>query len=102
MKIRYPALEPVTIPMGAYEGQPAMPSEDLPSIAVHRTLLASVRADAGTIRTLTSVLIDRRAEIMREIPGSMGDMRLLLSPTRPPEVRADISPPLHAGAASFL
>jgi uncharacterized protein len=101
MKIRYPAFEPVTIPMGAYEGRPATPGEDLPSIAVHRTLLASMRADAGAIRTLTSVLTERRAEIMREIPASMSDMRLLLTQTRRPEVRAEISPPLHPGAASF-
>src|SRR5262249_36753052 len=82
-------------------GEPAMPGEDLPTVTVHRTLLANQRADEGAIRTITSVLIERRQEIMREIPADMIAVRLLLSQTRRPEVRAELTPALHPGAAAF-
>ena len=101
MKIVHPAFEPATIPIGAYVGEPPMPSQDLPTVAVHRTLLANQKADQTAIRTITSVLFERRPEIMREIPAGMAAVRLLLSQARRPDARAELGPAIHPGAASF-
>jgi TRAP transporter TAXI family solute receptor len=101
MKIRHPAFQPAVIPIGAYVGEPPMPSEDLPTVAVHRTLLARQDSDEVAVRTVVSVLIERRLEIMQEIPAGMSAVRLLLSQVHRPDARAELGPAVHPGAASF-
>jgi hypothetical protein len=46
--LKYSAFTPARIPEGAYPGNPPVLPQDLPTIAVHRTLLARVSADACT------------------------------------------------------
>jgi len=101
MKISYPAFEPATIPAGAYLGNPAVPAEDLPSVSVHRTLLAASSVDDETVRAITAALIDDRQEVAREIPEKTGEVRLLLAQARRPEVQAQLGPALHPGALKF-
>jgi uncharacterized protein len=101
MKIAYPAFTPTIIPAGAYFGNPAVPAEDLPSVAVHRTLLASSAVDDETIRAITGALIDNRQEVAREIPEQSAAVRLLLAQVRRPEVQAQLGPALHSGALKF-
>lgn len=101
MKINHPAFEPTLVPAGAYLGNPAVPPEDLPSIAVHRTLLAGTGADEQAVRAVTASLIDGRQEIAAEIPASEGAVRLLMAQVRRPEPRADLGPAMHPGALDF-
>jgi uncharacterized protein len=101
MKIKYPAFEAALIPVGAYLGNPPIPSQDFPTVAVQRTLLARDDANIAAIRAITGVLIERRQEIMQEIPASMTEVRLLLVQTRRPEPQSGLGPPLHPGALSF-
>ena len=101
MKIKYPAFQSAEIPQGAYSGDPAIPVQDVPTVAVHRTLLARDSADATAIRAVAEVLLDRRQEIMQQIPVSMSEVRLLLVQVRRPEPQAGLGPPLHPGALSF-
>lgn len=101
MKINQPAFEPTVIPAGAYQGNPAVPPEDLPSIAVHRTLLASSHVDDEAIRAITGVLLDRRQEIAEEIPEHVAEVRLLLAHVRRPDAQAGLGPALHPGASKF-
>jgi uncharacterized protein len=101
MKIKYPAFDAALIPIGAYLGNPPIPAQDFPTVAVHRTLLARDDANAAVIRAVTGVLIERRQEIMQEIPASMTEVRLLLVQTRRPEPQSALGPPLHPGALSF-
>ena len=101
MKIKYPAFEAALIPIGAYLGNPPIPAQDFPTVAVHRTLLARDDANAAAIRAVTGVLIERRQEIMQEIPARMTEVRLLLVQTRRPEPQSALGPPLHFGALSF-
>ena len=101
MKISHPAFLPAVIPEGAYSGNPSVPSQDLPTVAVHRTLLARDTADVAAIRAVTEVLIDRRQEIMQEIPAGMTELRLLLVQTRRPEPQTGTEPSPHPGALSF-
>jgi uncharacterized protein len=101
MKIAYPAFTPTIIPAGACLGNPAVPAEDLPSVAVHRTLMASSAVDDETIRAITAALIDYRQEVARGIPDQSADVRLLLAQVRRPEVQAQLGPALHPGALKF-
>ena len=101
MRIGQPAFAPAVIPQGAYMGEPAVPPEDLPTVAVHRLLLARDSTNNEVVRTITSVLIDRRQEVMAEIPPSMPEVRLLLGGIRKPVEQAGLGPSLHPGAASY-
>ena len=101
MKIRYPAFETALIPVGAYLGNPPVPARDFRTVAVHRTLLARDSASGTSIRAITQVLIERRQEVMEEIPAGMTEVRLLLVQVRRPEPQAGLGPALHPGALSF-
>jgi uncharacterized protein len=101
MRINYPAFEPAVIPEGAYLGNPSLPARDLATVAVSRTLLARDSADARAIRAVTDVLLDRRQEMMQEIPSSMTGVRLLLAQVHRPEPQTGLGPALHPGALSF-
>jgi uncharacterized protein len=101
MKIKHPSFEAAIIPVGAYLGNPPVPAQDFPTVAVHRTLLARDSANAPAIRAVTGTLIERRQEIMQEIPSAMTEVRLLLVQVRRPELEAALGPPLHPGALGF-
>jgi TRAP transporter TAXI family solute receptor len=101
MKIRYPAFEAALIPVGAYLGNPPIPAQDFPTVAVQRTLLARDSASVPAIRALTEALVERKQEIMEEIPAAMTEVRLLLVQVRRPEPQAGLGPALHPGALSF-
>jgi hypothetical protein len=101
MKIKYPAFAPAQIPEGAYWGSPPVPAQDLPTVAIHRSLLARDNADTGAIRAITEVLMERRQEMAEQIPPEMTEVRLLLVQVHRPESQAAFGPPPHAGAISF-
>jgi uncharacterized protein len=101
MKIRYPAFQAAQIPVGAYLGNPPIPAQDFPTVSIQRTLLARDQASAAAIRAVTEVLIERRQEIMDEIPAKMTEVRLLLVQTRRPQPQTGLGPALHPGALSF-
>ena len=101
MKIKYPAFQAALIPEGAYLGNPPVPTQDFPTVAVHRTLLARDSASVTAIRAVTESLMERRQEMMEEIPAGMTEVRLLLVQVRRPEPQAGLGPALHPGALSF-
>jgi TRAP transporter TAXI family solute receptor len=101
MKIEYPAFQPTVIPAGGYLGHPAVPAEDLPSVAVHRTLLAASSVDDETVRAIMGALIDLRQEVALEIPDKTAAVRLLLAQVRRPDPQAGLGPALHSGAVQF-
>jgi hypothetical protein len=101
MRIRHAALDPAVIPAGAYRGEPPVPEADLPSIAVHRMLLARETADPAAIRWVTEALITHRQAIMDELSQVEPSVRQLLAQTRRPEPGAEFCPALHEGALAF-
>jgi hypothetical protein len=101
MKIKYPAFQPALIPVGAYLGNPPIPAQDFPTVSIQRTLLASDRANIAAIRAVTEALVERRQEMMEEIPAKMTEVRLLLVQTRRPQPQSGLGPALHPGALSF-
>jgi TRAP transporter TAXI family solute receptor len=101
MKIKYPAFEPSVIPQGAYLGNPPVPAQNLPTVAVNRALVASEAANETAVRSITQILMERRAEIMQEIPERMTEVRSLLGRVRRPSAERGLGPPAHPGATSF-
>jgi TRAP transporter TAXI family solute receptor len=101
MKIKNPAYESAVIPQGTYSGNPPVPDRDIPTVAIHRFLLARDDANPTAMRAITQVLMDRRQEIMSEIPRNMSEVRLLLAQVHEPSPRQGLSPALQRGAASF-
>ena len=101
MKINHPAFEPAVIPEGAYMGNPSVPAQDLPTVSVQRTLLARDTANAAAIQAITQVLMERRQEMMQEIPANMPEVRLLLVHVRRPETQLGMGPSLHTGALGY-
>ncbi len=101
MQIRLPAFSPSVIPEGAYLGDPPTPDRDLPTVAVERTLLAHRSASEEAIRTVTSILLERRQELALAIPDAHAEVRPLLAAVRQPNSESALSSPLHPGATSF-
>ncbi|MGC2399705.1 MAG: TAXI family TRAP transporter solute-binding subunit [Acidobacteriaceae bacterium] len=101
MRIRYPAFQSALIPEGAYEGDPPVPPQDSPTVAVQRTLLARDGANAAAISAVTEVLMERRQEIMREIPAGMTEVGLLVLQARRPQPQTGLGPAVHPGALAF-
>jgi uncharacterized protein len=101
MKIKYPSFQSAVIPEGSYLGDPAVPAEDIPTVAVERTLLARDTANAAAVQAVASVLLEHRGEVMEEVPASMEEVRLLLVQVRRPETQTGLGPPLHPGAKNF-
>ena len=102
MRIKYPAFEPAVVPVGAYLGNPPVPEQDFPTVAVHRTLLARAGADTAAIRAVTAALFDQRQEIMQEIPPSMTEVRLLMVQVRRPEPANRAGPRPASWSAQLL
>lgn len=102
MRIQLPALESSMIPEGAYSGNPAIPPEDLSTVAVQRTLLAHKSVSATAIRELTAVLMDRRQEIADAIQPEFSDLRPLLARVKAPEMQSGLGAQVHEGAISYF
>lgn len=93
MRIRQPAFEALFIPKGAYQGNPAIPLQDLPTVAVQRTLLANKNIDPEVIRNITEILVERRQELATQMP--------LAAYIAPPSAIGGTGLPIHAGSQAY-
>ena len=93
LQLQRPALQPGTIPRGSYRGYPALPENDLPTVAVQRLLIASVGLDDDVVGVLTRVLFERRRELM--------NITTLAGFITPPNLGGGTYIPVHSGAQSF-
>jgi len=93
MKLRRAAIETTSIPKGAYAGHPAVPSGALPTVASRRLLLARADAPEEAIRTLTSVLFERRRDLLL--------LTKLAGFIEQPDLERGTFVPVHPGALSF-
>lgn len=102
MKIKHPALENGTIPLGAYRGNPPVPSEDLPTVAVSRILVASDKVDKNIIKEITRIIIENRQDIANAISPEHPEVKSLVANIDDPR-KANTAglPPLHPGALAF-
>jgi TRAP transporter TAXI family solute receptor len=93
MQLKRPALEPGAIATGSYRGYPPVPEADLPTVAVQRILIAGRSLDEDIAAKLTSVLFERRRELINLTP--------LAGFIEPPAPGGGTFIPVHAGAQRF-
>ncbi len=93
LKLKQPALEMGTIPKGSYNGRPEVPDEDLETVSVQRLLLARSDAPENAIAKLTSVLFERRRELIDLLP--------LAGSISAPDRSSGTFLPIHGGAQAF-
>ena len=98
MTIKYPAFEPATIPIGAYKGNPPVPANNLATVVVQRTLLASEEVDNRIIQKITGILDEHRQELAQVLPE--GYKPLVASVSRP-STQGGTGIPIHLGALAF-
>ena len=93
LRLNWPTIEVGLIPMGSYRGEPAVPPNDLTTVAVRLLLTAREDLDPRLIRDLTEILFERRKELMEISP-------LAASITAPDMVSGTFMP-IHDGAQRF-
>ncbi len=94
MHLRRPAFTSASLPKGAYQGDPPIPPEILPTVAVDRMLVARDNVPDDVIRTITGVLFEKRRELALRTP--------LAALIRQPEITQGTMLPVHQGALSYF
>jgi uncharacterized protein len=93
LRLQHPAFEAGVIPQGSYNGRPAIPERDEPTISVKELLVASDDVPADVIAKITSVLFEHRRELMDLVPLAGA----IAAPGRTGEAYL----PIHAGVWAF-
>lgn len=101
LKLKFPAVNPSSIPKGAYQGSPPIPANDLDTVAVPRVLIASKDLDEDVARNITSVLFEHRRELADAIPITNRDLQSLVATSRPPTPGNALDVAIHPGASLF-
>lgn len=89
LRLQHPAFDEGVIPQGSYNGRPAIPERDEPTISVKELLVASEDVPAEVITKITSVLFEHRREMMDLVP--------LAGAIAAPERSGETFLPIHAG-----
>lgn len=93
LQLRHPALDAGTIPQGSYNGRPAIPGSDEPTVSVMQMLLAHESVPAEVIAKITSVLFEHRRELMELVP--------IAGLITAPDSSGQTLVPVHAGVRAF-
>lgn len=93
LQLRHPALDAGTIPQGSYNGRPAIPGSDEPTVSVMQMLLAHESVPADVIAKITSVLFEHRRELMELVP--------IAGLITAPDSSGQTLVPVHAGVRAF-
>jgi uncharacterized protein len=78
-----------------------VPAEDLATIAVQRLLVARSTVPDEVIRDITTILNERRRELMAAIPAGNPEVPPLVASIAQPSVTGGTGMPLHPGAANY-
>ena len=93
LKIRYPEFAPAILPKGIYQGNTAIPSQNLATISVRRILVANSRASTEAIYELTKTIYENRQVLMNKMA--------LANEIAPPDSHGGALIPIHPGAANY-
>jgi TRAP transporter TAXI family solute receptor len=93
LQLRHPALESGSIPQGSYNGRPAIPGSDEPTISVKQLLLARQQVPSDVVAKLASVLFEHRRELMELVP--------IAGLITAPDPSGQTLVPVHAGVRAF-
>jgi TRAP transporter TAXI family solute receptor len=93
LRLQHPAFDAGVIPQGSYNGRPAIPERDEPTISVKELLVANEDVPADVIAKITSVLFEHRREMMDLVP--------LAGAIAAPDRSGETVLPIHAGVWAF-
>lgn len=97
-RIGQPSLSKGLIPRGSYGGNPYIPTEATPTVAVPRLLVARDKTDKEAVRLITQLLFERRNDLIK----ALGPQYQHLSGSiTQPDGRQGTFIPLHPGAKAF-
>jgi uncharacterized protein len=101
MRIKHPAFEPAIVPQGAYQGNPAIPPQDLKTVAVKHLLLASRDTDDWVVKEISRILHENRQQIAAAIPAEFADLSPLVAKIERPSVTDGLNSPVHSGVTAY-
>lgn len=93
MHLASPYIEAAVIPKGAYKASPAIPAEDLETVAIQTSLLANKDVDKEVVRTLTQLIFDHQLELSEVLPPLIN--------TKSPLESGAVEMPVHEGARDY-
>ncbi len=93
ISLKQPSLVIKKIPKGTYGGSPTIPKDDISTISVNRILVTTDKVSESDIRYITSVLFERRSELLKFTP--------LAGLVSMPDRKEGVSLPPHEGAQNF-
>jgi TRAP transporter TAXI family solute receptor len=101
LHLDYPIYTPITIPKGAYSGEPAVPDSDVLTLSSPHFLLARHDTNNQIIRTITEVLMERRQDLQAAVSGSQMAVKPLAANVQPPDPRVGPGTTLHPAAREY-
>jgi TRAP transporter TAXI family solute receptor len=93
IRLGQPDIEPGVVPRGSYRGDPPVPPIDLPTAVVQVLFTGDTGLDGSVVYDLTSVLFERRRELM--------DLAPLAGFITTPDRTAGTFMPIHEGAQRY-
>jgi uncharacterized protein len=102
MAIKYPAFEPAIVPQGSYQGYPAIPAQDLQTVAVQHLLYVDRHTDRWVVSEISRILNEHRQQIMAAIPAEYADLKPLVAKISRPNVADNLNVPVHEGVTAYF
>jgi uncharacterized protein len=93
LRVRYPEFAAAILPKGVYQGNVAIPEQDLATISVRRILVANGRVSTEAIYELTKTIYENRQVLLNKMP--------LANEISPPDLNSGSLLPVHLGAANY-
>lgn len=93
LQLKQPTLDSGDIPEGSYKGRPSVPEKNIMTIAAKRMLVARTDLPDEAVSKLTSVLFERRRELIDLVP--------LAGSIAVPDRSAGTFLPVHSGAEAY-
>jgi uncharacterized protein len=102
MRLKYPAFLPAIVPQGAYQGNPAIPPQDLQTVGVEHLLLVNRHIDDWVVREIWRILNEQRQQIIAAIPTEFADLKPLVAKISRPNAIDDLSVAVHPGVNAYF
>jgi uncharacterized protein len=102
MRLKYPAFTPAIVPQGAYQGNPAIPPQDLKTVGVEHLLVVDRHVDNWVVQEISRILNEQRQQIMAAIPADFADLKPLVAKISRPNVSDEINVAVHPGVTAYF
>ncbi len=102
MSLKYPAFQAEIVPQGAYQGNPAIPPQDLKTVGVEHLLVVDRHIDDWVVREISRILTEQRQQIMAAIPGEFADLKPLVTKISRPNLTDEINVAVHPGVTAYF